>query len=135
MGHKESISNEQGNWYIVELIQKCEPTKRDEQKELRRVVSWSNHHLIKADSVAEAYEKAVLLGKEGEYKFINTDKLEMEWIFVGIGNLLPIYEDAIEDGTELMWEDHGLISNRKTQRMAKSKEEILKQIKTRFPKK
>ncbi len=40
-----------------------------------------------------------LLGKEGEYKFTNTDKIEMEWIFVRIGELLPIYED-IEDGVD-----------------------------------
>ncbi|WP_431164831.1 DUF4288 domain-containing protein [Tenacibaculum halocynthiae] len=78
MKHVEKISNKNGNWYIVEIIEKCEPVERNEKQELRRVTTWGNHHLIKADSPEKAFDKAVKLGKEAEYKFTNTDKIEME---------------------------------------------------------
>lgn len=128
MEKAEKISNKKGNWYIVEIIEKCEPVERNEKQELRRVTTWGNHHLIKADSPEKAFDKAVKLGKEAEYKFTNSDKIEMEWIFVGIGELLPIYED-IEDGAELMWNDYGFISNRRTMRMPYKKKELMKLIK------
>ena len=124
----EKISNKNGNWFIVEIIEKYEPVKRNEKQELRRVTTWGNHHLIKADSPEKAFDKAVKLGKEKNYKFINSDKIEMESFFVGIGELLPIYED-IEDGAELMWNDYGLISNRRTMRMPYKKKELMKLIK------
>lgn len=129
MRTQEKISNENGNWYIIEIIEKCEPVDRNEKQDLRRVTTWGNHHLIKANSPEKAFDKAVKLGKEAEYKFINTDKIEMEWIFVGIGELLPIYDDNIMDGTELMWRDYGFISDRRTKRLVFDKKEFLKDFK------
>lgn len=128
MKNHEKISNEKGNWYIAEIIEKCEPVDRNEKQDLRRVTTWGNHHLIKADSPEKAYDKAVKIGKEAEYIFTNTDKIEMEWIFVGIGELLPIYEN-IEDGAELMWTDYGFISNRRTMKMPYEKNELMELIK------
>lgn len=125
---KEKIPNKNRNWFIVEIIEKCEPVNRNEKQDLRRVTTWGNHHLIKADSPEKAFDKAVKLGKEAEYKFTNTDKIEMEWIFVGIGELLPIYED-IEDGAEIMWNDYGFISNRRTMKMPYKKKELMELIK------
>jgi hypothetical protein len=132
MESQEKISNENGNWFVAEIIEKCEPVARNEKQDLRRVTTWGNHHLIKANNAEEAFEKAETLGKEGEYVFTNTDKVEMEWIFVGIGQLIPIYEEFIEDGAELMWTDYGFISDRKTKRMAISKPVILNEIKPKF---
>jgi hypothetical protein len=130
MNSTEKISNENRNWYIVEIIEKYEPINRNEEQDLRRVTTWGNHHLIKADSPEKAFDKAVILGKEKNYKFINSEGIEMESIFVGIGELLPIYED-IEDGAELMWNDYGYISNRRTMKMPYKKEELMKLIKTK----
>ena len=124
----EKISNQNKNWFIVEILEKCEPVIRNEKNDLRRVTTWGNHHLIKADSPEQAFDKAVILGKEKNYKFTNSDKIEMESIFVGIGELIPIYED-IEDGAELMWTDYGFISNRRTMKMAYKKQELLETIK------
>jgi Domain of unknown function (DUF4288) len=124
----EKISLKTGNWYIVEIIEKCEPVTRNENQELRRVMTWGNFHLIKAKTPKEAYDKAVKIGKDGEYKFINSNKLEMEWIFIGIGNIIPIYED-IEDGSEIMWEDYGFISNKKAMRFPVSEEKLLQDLK------
>lgn len=94
------------------------------------MTTWGNHILIKANSVDKAFDKAVKIGKEGEYKFLNTENIEMQWVFVGIGELLPIYEN-IEDGAELMWKDYGYISNKRTMRMAYEKSEILDLLKVK----
>lgn len=128
MASKEKIIVKNGNWYIVEIIEKCEPVDRNEKQDLRRVTTWGNHHLIKASSPEKAFDKAVKLGKENEFKFINADKMEMEWMFVGIGDLLPIYED-IEDGSELMWTDYGFISNRRAMQMPYEKKELIALLK------
>lgn len=117
------------NWYIAEIIEKREPSNRNKDNDLRRVVTWGNFHLIKAESPKLAYEKAVKIGKDGEIKFINSDKIEMEYTFVGIADLIPIYDDNIEDGCEIMWTDYGFISNKKTERLARSAKEILENIK------
>ena len=129
MKSQEKISNENENWYIVEIIEKCEPVDRNEKQDLRRVTTWENHHLIKTSSPEKTFDKAIRLGKEAEYKFTNTDKIEMEWIFVGIGELLPIYDENIEDGTELMWKDYGFISDRRTKRLVFDKQEFMKDFK------
>jgi len=128
METQDRKSNEKGNWYIAEIIVKCEAVDRNSKQDLRRVTTWGNHHLIKANSPGKALEKAVRIGKNGEYTFTNTNKIEMEWIFVGIADLIPIYED-IEDGAEIMWTDYGLISDRRTKRIPQTKYEILKNIK------
>jgi hypothetical protein len=52
----------------------------------------------------------------------------MKWKFAGIGDLLPIYED-LEDGAEIMWTDYGYISAKRTDRIVKTKRELLKGIK------
>src|SRR5690606_14482359 len=109
MKSTDSIPNMKGEWYVVELIEKLEPVQRNEQQDLRRVKTWANFHLIKAGSPEEAYEKAVQLGKEGEFTFKNEEKVEMEYSFVGVGDLIPIYDENIEDGAEIMWTDYGNI--------------------------
>jgi hypothetical protein len=129
MKENDKISNKNGNWYIAEIIEKCEPIKRNNESESRRVITYGNHHLIKADNPKEAYNKAVKIGKESEFKFINANKIEMEWIFVGIGDLFPIYEDTIEDGAEIMWTDYGVISNKRTMQFSRTEKELLKNCK------
>lgn len=124
----EKISVENSKWFIVEIIEKCEPVNRNETQELRRVQTWGNFHIIKAQTPKIAYDKAVKIGKEAEYKFMNSDKIEMEWIFIGIGNLIPIYED-IEDGSEIMWENYGNISNKRAMRFPISEEKLLAELK------
>ena len=128
MEENEKISIEKVNWYIAEIIEKREPVNRNKENDLRRVVTWGNFHLIKAENPKQAYEKAIKIGKEGEVRFINSDKIEMEYVFVGVADLIPIYED-IEDGSEIMWTDYGVMTNRKTERFARSEKELLENIK------
>lgn len=117
-----------GNWFFVEIIERMEPVDSDQTNPLRRCTVWGNYHLIKAATPEQAYDKAVALGKEGCYTFRNSDKIDMKWEFVGIGNLLPVYED-IEDGAEIMWSDYGFISAKRSDRFVLTKKQLLKDIK------
>ncbi|OXA79650.1 protein of unknown function [Flavobacterium aquidurense] len=128
MNNQDKISNEKKNWYIAEIIEKCEPVKRNEEQDLRRVKTWGNFHLIKAKDAKEAYDKAINIGKSGEYIFLNSDNLEMEWAFVGIADLIPIYDDNIEDGCEIMFEDYGFITNKRALKFALPENELLEKI-------
>ena len=117
-----------GNWFLVEIIERCEPVKVDTKNPRRRCTVWGNFHLIKAATPDKAIDKAEKLGRQGNYTFINTDKVEMKWEFVGIGDILPIYED-IEDKAELMWTDYGFISAGRSHRFVRTKKDMLKNIK------
>jgi hypothetical protein len=117
------------NWYLVEIIERCEPNDIDNKRPLRRCIVYGNYHLIKADSVDEAYDKAEKIGRDGNYNFRNISKTEMKWEYIGIGDLLPIYED-IEDGSELMFTDYGFISAKRSEGFVRPKAEWIDKLKT-----
>lgn len=122
----EKITNK-GNWFMVEIIDRLEPAKVDRKDSKRQCTVWGNWHLIKARNAEKAFEKAEKLGRSFSYNFINSDKQEMCWEYVGIGDLLPIYED-IEDKVELMWTDFGDISFERSKKLVVNKTKHLRQI-------
>ena len=64
------------------------------------------------------------IGKSGNYTFKSLGK-KKKWKFSGIGDLIPIYEN-IEDGAEIMWTDYGSISLKRTNKIVRTKKELLK---------
>jgi len=122
---KEKITNN-NKWYLVEIIERCVPDNED-TRPLRRSIVYGNFHLIKADSIEQAYDKADKIGKEGSYIFKNASKKDMKWEYIGIGDLLPIYED-IEDGAELMFTDYGFISVKRSENLVKPKAELINNL-------
>ena len=69
---------------------------------LDRTVFWNNYRLIRATHWREAFAKATALGtsdvETGQRAFGYSQS------FVGITDLVPIYED-FEDGAELLWQE------------------------------
>ncbi len=120
--------NNNGDWFLVEIIEKLEPVDVDKTQELRRVTTWGNYHLINAVTPSQAYDKAVKIGKRSNYKFTNSDKIKMKSEFLGIGDLLPIYED-LEDGAEILWHDYGFISAKRSDKIVKTKKELMSGLK------
>jgi len=117
------------NWYIVELIERSEHIDSDKSNPNRRCLTWINNILIKAKSPSEAYDKSITIGKKlytQRYKAAAGNIVH--WKFVGIANLLPIFDD-IKDGNEISWNDLGYISARRSDNMVLSKREFLKDIK------
>ena len=119
-----------GDWFIVEIIEKYEPVSSDKNQKLRRVTTWGNYHLIHADTPSKAYDKAVEIGKNSNYKFINSDKIKMKSEFLGIGDMILIHEN-LEDGAEIMWNDYGFISAKRSDKIAKTKKELMNRLKVK----
>lgn len=84
-----------------------------------RCLVWENTRIIKARDRNEAYAKAMRLGKECSPS--KTDR--GEWRFMGIAQLLPIYED-LADGAELMWEDRGMLTQTRVRTLTKPKKQL-----------
>jgi len=68
-----------------------------------RFATWENTVIVEAESLEHAFEKVQKLGLEHAepYKGGATG-VPVQWEYVGIIDLLPIYED-LEDGSEIMW--------------------------------
>lgn len=128
MQQTETIDNSKRNWYIAEIIVKCEPDKNT-GTDLRRVSVWGNNFLIKASSAEEAYDKAIAIGNNDNYKFTNSDNREMQSVFLGIGNLTIVTDDTIGDGMELHWTDYGDITNKRSSSFALLKDTLVKSAK------
>jgi hypothetical protein len=116
-----------GDWFLAEIIEICEPSKTDKKDLKRRATTYGNYILINAATPSDAYDKAVIIGKSYSYSFKSRNQ-KMKWKFVGIGDLLPIYED-IENGAEIMWRDYGNIQAKRIKKIVSSKKELLKNIK------
>jgi hypothetical protein len=116
-----------GDWFLVEIIEMCEPEKVDTLNSDRRATTWGNYVLINAETPSKAFDKAVKIGKSGTYSFKSRGE-KMKWKFAGIGDLLPIYED-LEDGAEILWRDYGNIRAKRIDKIVQTKKELLKNIK------
>jgi hypothetical protein len=69
----------------------------------RRFLTWENTALVKAKSLREAHQKLVKLGKGQTRPYKGgPDGVDVRWLFEGVIELLPVYEE-IEDGGEIMW--------------------------------
>jgi hypothetical protein len=117
-----------GDWFLVEIIEIYEPVDSNKMQELRRVTAYGNYHLINAATPSRAYEKAVKIGKHSNYKFTNSDKIKMKSKFLGIGDLLPICEN-IQDGAEIMWNNYGFISARSSEKKVRTKKDLISNFK------
>ncbi|MEP2654013.1 MAG: DUF4288 domain-containing protein [Paraglaciecola sp.] len=92
--------------YLLRLFELEDSTKDDPEK---RFLSWENTVLVRAESKSHAYEKVVKIGREHDYPYKGgPEGVDVKWEFLGITELLAIYDD-IEDGAELLWSE----SNRK----------------------
>ena len=94
-------------WYIGSyLIRFIELNENDNDDLEKKFLAWENTRIIKAISLDEAYDKLV---KEAEldtkpYKG-GKDGTPVKWVFEGVTELLPIYEE-LEDGSEIMYREH-----------------------------
>ena len=58
------------------------------------------------DHLLEAYDKLVEVAKlEPKPDQGGPDGVSVQWVFEGVTELLPIYEE-LEDGSEIIWAEH-----------------------------
>ena len=105
------------------LYREVEQWVSDRQKKITpnsKFPIWENTRIIKAKNRDHALSKALKLSGVGYPMRTNGG----EWRFVGISQLLPIYEE-IEDGAEIMWEDHGRLPTKRIKQLVKSKKQLV----------
>ena len=103
-------------WFLADLIQQF--TFLDGSH-----IVWVNTILVNANSVEQAYEKALERGNAYNYSFINTDQEEVKMSFRGLRDLYLIY-DKLEDGAELLYEEYEEISEEEIAAMVTPKEKL-----------
>ncbi len=97
-----SISS--SGWYIGTYLARFIKIKDQSNDDPEaRFATWENTVIVKALTLEEAFEKIEKIGIEHAepYKAGKTG-IPVQWEYLGIINLLPIYEE-LKDGLELMW--------------------------------
>ena len=85
---------------------------------------WENTVIVKAKSLSEAYEKIETIGKEHAEPYEGgEDGVPVMWIYEGITELVPIYEE-LEDGSEIIFKEYKSIKLKKLRKRIVSKDEI-----------
>ena len=86
--------------YLARFIELNSKTNNDPEAMFS---TWENTVLIKAKSLREAYDKIEAIGLEHAEPYEGGDqRVPVQWEYLGITELLPIYEE-LADGSELMW--------------------------------
>lgn len=91
-------------WYVGTYQIRFVELKDTENDELgRKFLVWENTVLVRATNMDEAYDKIVAIGlSQTEPYKEGPDRVDVQWLFEGVIELLPIYEE-LEDGEEIMW--------------------------------
>ena len=94
-------------WYVgtyqLRFIELADKRNNDAK---RRFTVWENTVLVKAKNLSGAHRKIVRLGKAATKPYKGgPDAVDVQWLFEGVTELLPVYEE-IEDGAEIMWGEH-----------------------------
>src|SRR5690606_34314622 len=118
-------NNSPVGWYIASyLIRFTELDDKDNNDHEKRFLSWENTIIVKAESFDEAYDKVI------ENAALNTkpykggvDVVPVQWVFEGVTELLPIYEE-LEDGAEIMWSEHNSRKLRTLRKWVKEKHDL-----------
>jgi hypothetical protein len=87
----------EAKWYIAEIVEEIR-VEGDE-----RNVVHKNLVLIRADSPDQAYQRSLEIGQRSESTFQNPDGKSVTSHFRGL-SYLNVISEALEDGTELLYE-------------------------------
>jgi hypothetical protein len=104
-------------WYVAELIQEI-TVEGDPRNVVHR-----NFVLIRADSPESAYNRALLLGQEGEVSYDNPAGKRVRIMFRGLSDLSVIY-DELDHGAELLFEEKVGVSNEQIEKWVLPKEQL-----------
>lgn len=102
-------------WYLAELVMKI--TVADDP----RNVVHQNLFLIRANSAGEAYEKAILFGKNEEISYDNPAGKAVHFHFEGVSDLVDIL-GVLKDGEELDFHETVAMPDEKIRSLVKPRE-------------
>jgi len=113
------------NWYmgayLLRFMELGDPNRNDAN---RRFLSWENTVLVRAEDFDEAFEKVTAVGKRNATRYRGgAAGVPVKWQYLGITELLPIYEE-LEDGAEIAWAEHRGRTLKSLQGLVKTKKEL-----------
>ena len=111
------------DWWIAAICIRIETVGCDVRDGRKRNTSCVNHPLIHAQTLAEAYDKAVVIGRRSKMKC----EAPRDWMkdrLVGIWQILRVWDDTAV-GEELLWDDCGGWTARVAKRQCRSKRQVL----------
>ncbi|MFP6797994.1 MAG: DUF4288 domain-containing protein [Pseudomonas sp.] len=123
MAHDKNISP--FGWYVASyLIRFTEINDPNNENQEERFISWENTIIVKAIDLDEAYDKAVKIAHETTEPYLGgPDAVPVQWVFEGITELLPVYEE-LEDGAEIMWAEHKPRKLKNLKKLVRSRNEF-----------
>jgi hypothetical protein len=108
--------------YLLRFMELRDPERNNPDC---RFLSWENTVLVKAATFDEAYAKVVSVGKSNATRYRGGPDcgVPVKWQYVGVTELLPIYEE-LEDGAEIAWAEHSPRALRKLRECVRTKKEL-----------
>ena len=107
--------------YLMRFIELNDDNNFDEEE---RFTAWENTVIVKAKSLDEAYEKIEKIGQSDSEPYKGGEEgVPVQWVYEGITELLPIYED-LEDGAEIMWREHNPKKLKNLKKYVKQKQDF-----------
>jgi len=114
-----------GDWFLADIVERAEMVGDDKTNPNRRCLTWTNTVLIQAESIEDAYDKAMKVGRKNySMRYKAASGKICSWKVLGLSLLVQVYED-IEDGAEIAFTDNGSIAAKTSERMVKTKKELL----------
>ena len=104
-------------WYVAEIVE--EYTIEGEPNN----VVHTNLVLIRANSPEEAYDRAMLLGKEGEVIYENPEGKKVTLRFRGLRDLNVVHGE-LQHGTELIYEERIGMSQPEIDKLISRREDL-----------
>lgn len=93
-------------WYVGSYIVRFVELNDDRNNDLEnKFLAWENTIIVQAENLDAAYDKVVAVGMMDTEPYNGgIDAVPVQWIFEGVSQLLPIYED-LQDGSEIMYRE------------------------------
>ena len=111
-------------WYVASYILRFVVLDRpDKDNPDARFLTWENTIIVKANNLDEAYDKTVKDANLGTDPYENTDGADVQWVFEGVTEVLPIYEE-LEDCAEIMWAERRPRKLRNIRKRVRRKKEV-----------
>jgi hypothetical protein len=104
-------------WYIAEVVERIRVAGDP------RAVVHVNFLLVRADTPARAYARACALGRTHDVTYQNPAGKKVTVKFLGLRELLVVH-DELEDGAELLFEQHVGISSAATRALVRPRSKL-----------
>ena len=104
-------------WYVAEIILEIRVDGAAHN------IVHRNLTLVRADSPAQAYKKALSLGRESELSYENPDGKQVHTVFRGFGELSVIH-DELDHGAEILYEERIGVSDKQIKKWIVPKSQL-----------